>query len=183
MNIYSGTDFLHSWTVPLWPLAWLLQLKVKTGFLMSGLLFVVLQSIWHSDCKVTRNSMGLWRPAVWPGSLLHNYIKAWSTAQLQHTSYKYHDAPSLHSSSSSSLSPPVFFLWCTLTPPFIPVFIATCMKKPWTNLPSLTCYVKMHVCVSGFDCCCTIYTEGWSVVKFFLFPFLSSWTWAVSLSL
>lgn len=41
---------------------------------------------------------------------------------------------------------------------------------------SVTCYVKMLIGVSGFEPCCTIYTEGWSVAKFSSFLWASSWT-------
>lgn len=83
--------------------------QLALDFSDQGLLFVVLQADWHSLTSE-------WLAALWssasqlfgPG-LLHNYIKAWSTAQPQHTSYKYGDTSSLHSSPhctlfSSSLS-------------------------------------------------------------------------------
>lgn len=138
--------------------------RLCSGFLWSGFV-ICCPSAWRTAewlAALRSSASQLFGPG-----LLHNYIKAWSTAQPQHTSYKYDDTSSLHSSPL-----------CTLFSSSYPCCYANMLEEALGPSPLMTCvtapsvtrYIKMHVGVGGFERCCTIYTEGWSVARFSLFP-------------
>lgn len=122
---------------------------------------VWLQSEWQPHT--------VFQPAVWLGSL-HNYIKAWFTAQPQHTSYKYNCTSSPFLLSHTSC-PCCYSRMAEEAP----------NQSPHADLslpPTITRYWLVWV---DFKRCCSIFTGGRSIAKITLFLKGSSWSSVVRL--
>lgn len=146
----------------------------------SSLIVASLAVVLQADIFLTVE----WLAALWSSAsqlfglgLLHNYIKAWSTARPRRTSYKYDDNPSLRSPHCLHPARLILFLFLYKhsegsTGPISP---------PDLTALSVTCCIHMHVGVSGFEHRWSIFTKGWSVARFSVFPWASLWCSLASL--
>lgn len=117
---------------------------------------IVLQADWFSECGVTGGPRSSVSQLFGPG-LLHNYIKAWSTGQPQHTGYKYDDDSSLHSCTLRALGAASY-----------PCSCASMLKEALQQSPRVICvtsYINTHDGVSGFERRRSIFTGGWSTAR------------------
>lgn len=120
---------------------------------------IVLQADWLSERGVTGSPPSSVSQLFGPG-LLHNYIKAWSTGQPQHTGYKYDDNSSLHSCAVRALSAASY-----------PCSCASALKEALHQSPRVICvtsYINTHDGVSGFQRRRSIFTGGWSPARVYL---------------
>lgn len=168
VNIYWKINYLHSWIVYQERVCRVIHWDIKgwdTFALDSRMTVCYLLSFSLADTLTAEWLAVQWSSAnqLFGPGLLHNYIKAWSTARPQHTRYKYNVNSSPRSSSL-----------CTPFPSSYPCYYASMLEEApdhsplviCVSAPAVTRYVKMHVSVSGFGRRCTINTEGWSVVRF-----------------
>lgn len=128
----------------------------KVGGPPLWLSMIVLQADWFSECRVTGGPRSSVSQLFGPG-LLHNYIKAWSTGQPQHTGYKYDDNPSLHSCTVRALSAASY-----------PCSCASMLKEALHQSPRVICvtsYINTHDGVSGFERHRSIFTGCWSAAR------------------
>lgn len=117
----------------------------------SGWLILWLQSDWQA-CGALPASCLAWDSCI--TILRHGPLPSHSTQ-----SYKYDDSSSHHSSTV-----------CTLS---YPCSCANMLKEALDQSPlvicvtalGVTCYINMHVGVSGFEHRCSIFTEGWSIAR------------------